>query len=252
MSWLSDFFGGPSGPKARDQWTEKQRHLLLYPMVEGTGQDYAFSQEMGMNPYAYAGPYAPQASPLQQQAFGMAPQVAQGQMAGLSRIAGGQAPLESIYNYGTRYANDVLTPQVMERFAGAGTSDSGGAARGLGRELGNYGLGMQSQMAPLALQNQSQQLQALQGMGSIPQSMAGMGGQQYNVASNLTDARRQRYLDIYDPYRGSQYSAGLNLLGLTNQAAVQGSPGGMGYNMVQSAFGDVLGAGTDWLTGKIF
>lgn len=252
MSWLGDFFGGPEKPKAGDAWTKLQRQQLLNPMVSQAGRDIRSMWNLGYNPYAYQGQYAAGPSSLQQQAWSMFPSVANQQMAGYQNIANSQAPMDAIYNYGQRWAQDVITPQVMNQFSGAGTADSGGASRALARELGTYGMGVQAQMAPLALQNQAQQLQALSGMSSIPTTMAGLGMDQYNVSANQLAGEQQKWNAMYNLYGSPAYGAGMNLLGLNNTAATQGQPAGLGYSMVQSGLGSLMNAGLGYLTGGLW
>ena len=182
MSMLSSFFDAPKAPVAGQQWTKIQRDQLLKPLTNQTGADMQSMFQQGSNPYAYQGPYSPGPSQLQQQYWQMAPQMAQQQMQGLQGIAGSQAPMDAMYNYGKRFAQDVITPQVMERFGGMGTADSGGALPGLARELGTYGMGLNSQIGQMGLQNQAQQLQAYNMMGQIPGQMAQAGANQYGVA----------------------------------------------------------------------
>jgi hypothetical protein len=172
---------------------------------------------------------------LQQQYFAQAPQVAQQQLSGLQGIANSQAPLNAMYQYGQRYANDVITPNVLERFAGLGAADSGGAARGLARELGTYGLGLSSQIGQAGLQNQAQQLQAYGQMGQVPAQLGLAGAQQYDITNAQLGAQQQQYLEG-QPYNNPWYNIGGSLLGQYQQPVQQGA--GMGY----SALGGLLGS----------
>jgi len=74
----------------------------------------------------------------------------------LENLSGGQEEVfDPIYDYTQRMFEDVVTPEVMERFAGFGGAMSGGAAQALAREGGTLALGMGAEMAPLWLQSQA-------------------------------------------------------------------------------------------------
>jgi len=229
MSMLSDMFAGEKQPHARDQWTRSQRRELFGPLTNQFGADIRQMFDTGQNPYAYAGPYSTGPSALQQEYFGMAPQVAQQQMQGLQGIAGGQAPLDDMYNYGQRYANDVITPNVMERFGGMGTANSGGAMQGLSRELGTYGLGMQSQIGQMSMQNQAQRMQALGMMGRVPDQLGQAGSQQWGVAQQGIQGNIAQN-QAMNPYNSGAVNRGMGMLGF--RITPQGQAAGAGYNAV--------------------
>jgi len=279
---MKEFFGGPSVDTMStvDPYLKEQ---VVDPLVGQIGQNLfgtpaQYSQPSGIDQFLYnltggklgstsqqtspgqpgsfggseadwvfpADQRVPGYQPLQQQYFQSLGQLAPQQLQQLQGIAGGQAPLDDIYNYGTRYASDVITPQVMERFAGLGTASSGGAAKGLARELGNYGLGLNAQMAPLALQNQAQQLQALGQMGDVQNQLAMGGAQQFDVEQARANAQLSAFNEA-NPYNhpGLRYLA--TLLGGTQQEPVQNS-GGMGYSLLSGlagseGVGNAVGAG---------
>ena len=226
------FSDAESYQQARDMWTSRQRTYLLNPMVRHAGLDNRDAFTEGVNPYSYAGSYSAETTPQMQQYMGQAGNIAQG----FGNIANSQAPLDALYDYGARYANDVVTPQVMERFAGLGASDSGGAMQGLTRELGNYGLGLNAQMANTALQNQAQQMQALGGQADVL-SGAGMASQDLSQQQLYGDV--QSWMDRYNPYRSSSWQQGMGLLGLNTGSGLTSQGAGMGYN----AFGSPQAAG---------
>lgn len=193
----------------------------------------------GIDPYT--GQRTSGATPLQQQYFAMAPQVANQQLGLLGGLAQSQAPMEAMYNYGQRYANDVITPQTMERFAGMGTANSGGAAMGLGRTLGNYGLGLTSQIGQMGLQNQGQQLQATQAMGQVPGQLGMAGAGQYDIANQQLSAQQRQWQEG-QAYNNPWYNIGGSLMGNFTMPVQQS--GGMGYSMLsQMGLGQGLGGG---------
>ena len=250
MSWLSSFFKSPKQPKAHDAWTPLQQQQLLNPMVSQAGQALGTTFGTGVNPYAYPGQYAAGPSALQQQAWSMAPQIAQQQMAGYGAIASGQPSMDALYEYQGLDRN-YLSGQLMNNFGGEGVNDAGGAVPGYARAMNNLMTTQDAQRQQFQLQNTGNQLQALGGLAGVPAAMSGLGMDQYNVASNQLAGQQQQWNAMYNPYASPQYQAGMNLLGFNNPAATQGQPGGMGYSMVQSGLGSLMNAGMGWLTGGI-
>ena len=224
--------GCMSSPKVKNQST------LTYDqnVFAGQGLRQAFQGiQGGVDPYT--GQRVAGASPLQQQQFAGAGQYGPQGMAALGNIAGGQAPLDAMQNYGQRYAQDVITPNVMENFAGIGAADSGGAMKGLARELGNYGLGLNSQIGQASLQNQGQQLQA---GGLLAGEMGQAGGMQRDITNQGLGAQQSQWSEGQDwnnPWR----NVGNSLMGNATTPVQQA--GGMGNEMLTSGLG-ALGAFT--------
>ena len=235
-------FGGPIAPDSHAQWTKAQNQLV-YPMVSAMGQGL-FGEEFKISelgnkipkgyqypgidqmrdPFAYAGKFSAGPSDLQNQYFGAAPQVAQQQLGQLGQIGSGQTQM----NFANRFAQDVITPQVMERFAGMGTENSGGAMKGLTRELGNYGLNAMSQAVP-------QQMQALNQMSGAMGGLGAAGAEQQNLAQQqLLGAFQEK--QAQNPFNSPTMQQAMNILGF--RTTPQAQPAGMGYSALAGLIGN--------------
>lgn len=247
-------FSGPEAPDAGDQWTDFQARQLARPLTGAVGYNL-FGGTQGSafptfqtDPYLYQGPYAAPMSSLQQQYFDAAPGVMGSQMETLGRIANGQAPMDAMYRYGQRFAEDVITPNVMERFAGLGTANSGGAMKGLARELGTYGLGLTSQIGQAGLENQRQQIAAVGAMNPALSQLGLAGGEQRNIAQQMIsgDINRSRALH---PLLSPTAQQAMNLLGF--RVTPQPEPAGMGYSLLAGAAPAIGGAALGGIGGAL-
>lgn len=220
-------FSSPS-VKATSTWTPGQINYMSSALKQAeTGINEGVTPYVGQR---VSGPTS-----LQQQYFGGLGEYGAQGIEALGSIAQSQAPLDAMYGYGQRYAQDVIAPAVMENFAGIGAADSGGAMKGLARELGTYGLGLDAQIGQAALQNQAQQLQA----GSLLTNQLNVGGAtQYDVANQGLAAQQQAWAEG-QPYNNPWYNIGSTLLG-TGTTPVQ-QAGGMGYSMLTSGLGALGG-----------
>ena len=191
----------------------------------------------GDTSWVYPGQRVAPTSPLQQQAFDWASQYP-GQvqaMQGMGLGMLGQAPnFDATRAYTGRLWNEDIAPSVMERFAGLGTADAGGAQRGLQRAGEQTALGMASQLAPMELQARlgaANLLPSLGGMGSQGMQTTGlMGGEQRAIGQQGMDANMARFYES-QPWNHPmlQYmfpSASASQMQLVNK------PGGMGYSML--------------------
>ena len=208
--------------------------------------------QAGVEPYSGQRVSGP--TDLQQQYFGMAPQVAGQQMAGFGRLSQSQAPLEDIYKYGM-LGVERAGDRVMEQFAGADTGMSGGAALGLGRTMYEGGLGVADMVGQASFQNQNQQYQALNAMGGIPSGLAQAGNMQYDIANQQLLAQQQQWAEGQD-YNNPWLNVGNQLMG--NVTTPVQNAGGMGYGMLTSAFnakdgvGDSLSKGFGGIVSGLF
>lgn len=142
------------------------------------------------------------------------PRFAEMGMGALENLSGGQEDVfDPIYDYTQRMFEDVVAPEVMERFAGMGAAMSGGAAQALAREGGTLALGMGAEMAPLWLQSQAALPGLAQGLGAYEQQTR---QEPLTVAQEIFEAQQpyaNPYLNLTEkvlPYSGVHQA---NLLG---------------------------------------
>lgn len=220
----------------------------------------------------YGGQRVAGASPLQSMAYNWGSQLP-GQtqaLQGLGTSLVGQvaqpfdvnAALSPVTNAASLFWSRDVVPSVMERFAGMGAADSGGAMNALARSGQEYGTSLAGQLAPLALnaalQGRGQQLQAgsllpsIAGMSASPLSMlAGLGSTQFGQSQAQLDAAMQAWLEGQG-YSNPWLQMAGGFLGGTMSPIQQA--GGLGYSMLAGAaggLGESLGSGASSMLGKL-
>jgi len=145
----------------------------------------------------------------------------------------GQAPnFGATKDYTARLWEEDIAPQVMETFAGMGTSDSGGAQQALQRGGERVALGMAAQMAPMELQARlgaASALPAMQNMGLEGMRYMGtMGAEQRGLQNEALSVPMSQF------YESQPWNHPLMSMVMPSISAAQGQlyqqPGGMGYS----------------------
>lgn len=184
-------------------------------------------------------------APYDQQYLGMGQQALQGMMGGMEDV------FKPIYDYTSQMWNEQIAPQTMERFAGMGAAQSGGAADALARAGQGLTMGMGAQLAPMYLQNLQQ----------LPGQIRAQGSLEQQLAQQPLDIQKQQWLE-QQPYQNPY-------LGMTQSVLPYGSPwvenyaqqqpASMGYSALTamapalgSAIGGPLLGGLGSLMGGLF
>jgi hypothetical protein len=255
-----DIFGGGSTAEKMEMLSKPQERLRNQLIQQIGG-------EIGKGVEGYGGQIVPGAGDIQQDAFSMIQDMlGGGGMAGqsqdvLQQILGGYDPAaakdywkETVYDPGKMRLMEDIMPGIMEKYAGAGASESGAARRAMAGAGQRFETDAQGQLAELLYKGQEsdleRKLRGVQEVGQMQRTMADIGltggEQQRGIAGEQMGAdyaewqRQQAYNNPWLQYYGQTASPTSQMYEQEKEKSFLGNMmevGKMGAGMVGSMAG---------------